>query len=154
MSPLKRFIFLLISLIPLLAPYQLLILPRWNDYFNLVFLFVLVISLGALMVSGFFMWAAIAGINAQMRFNKNKHTFTFLASAPVMPLRTFEYPIPSILNLAIETHDWTDGPPGYSFCVEMGDGRAYSIGTAWSLEEVEDIKKQVEKFLGRSDRPE
>jgi hypothetical protein len=146
--PLKRFVLLLISFFPLLAPYQLLIQPRWNDYFNLVFLFVLVISLGALMVSGFFMWAAIAGINAQMRFNKNEQTFTFLADAPVIPIRTYKYPLQSILGLSIETHDWSEGAPSYALSVEMENKQTYSIGTSWQLEDVERLIKQVEEFLG------
>ena len=39
MPPLKRIILFLLSLIPLLAPYELLIVPQWNDYLNPFFLF-------------------------------------------------------------------------------------------------------------------
>jgi hypothetical protein len=63
----------------------------------------------------------------------------------------FKYPLDDIKELSVETHDWSEGSPSYSFCVLTTDGRDYSIGNSWSLAEVEALKKEVELYLGRAD---
>ncbi len=148
MSRGKRVIFLLIGFFPLLAPYQLIIRPNWESYFNPVFLFVAIISLGALAVSGFFAWAAIAGIDSRMIFDREQGLFIFQASAPVVPLKVDEYPLGSITRLSIETHEWSEGSPSYTFKVEMDDGHRFTIGTSWSRLPVEELKGKVESYLG------
>jgi hypothetical protein len=75
MTLLMRLIFGLLALFPSLAPYELLILPRWHNYLNPVFFFFALISIGALAVSGFFIWAAVAGKNKLIRFNKQLPSF-------------------------------------------------------------------------------
>ncbi len=149
MLPLKRVILFLLSLIPLLAPYRLLIVPDWHDYLNPHFLFVAFVSFGALMVSGLFIWAAIAGLNSLMRFNKQHNTFTYIADAPVVPIRKYEYPIGSIRTVDIATHDWSDGPPSYSLKIEMEDGHQFTSGSSWSRTVIEEVKERVAFFLNQ-----
>lgn len=143
---------MLLSLIPLLAPYELIIVPDWDNYLNPYFLFVLIISIGSLAVSGFLVWAAIAGINSMMHFDKPRQMFIYQADAPVMPIRKVEVPIATIRAFEIETHDWSEGSPSYSFKVVMKDGHEYSCGSSWSKTEIEEIKEQVERFLGQPAR--
>ena len=130
MPAMKRVLFLVLSLFPLLAPYQLVIVPDWKDYFSLAFLFVGIISAGALTVSAFLLWAAIAGLNSWMRFNKRDALFTYAAEAPVVRLHKQVCPLRSIQDLAIEVHDWTEGSPSYSFKVVMSDGEAFKVGAS------------------------
>ena len=63
----QRILFLVLALFPLLAPYQLIIRPDWQSYFNLFFLFVLVISLGAVIVSS---WSTMESLH-RLRAVKN-----------------------------------------------------------------------------------
>jgi hypothetical protein len=110
------------------------------------------ISFGALVVSGFLIWAAIAGINSLMRFDKLHKTFTSITDAPVVPIRKDEYPFGSIKAIGIEKHDWSDSAPSYSLRVEIADGRKFTSGSSWSRTEIEEMKERVESFLGQSQR--
>ena len=65
-----RVIFALLSLFPLLAPYELLILPKWEHRLHPFFLLCAFISIGAMTLSGLLVWAAIAGLNSRMRFDR------------------------------------------------------------------------------------
>ena len=143
----KRILFLLLSLIPLWAPYELILRPRWENYWNPFFLFVAVISAGALAVSCFLVWAAIAGLSTRMKFDKSREIISFAAEAPILPRRTREFPFGSIANLEIGIHEWSDGGPSYSFEVVLRDGRKLSLGSSWSRAEVEAVRDRVAEFL-------
>ena len=51
----KRLLFALFGLIPLLAPYELMLRVQWNDYGHPAFLLAAVISAGAVVLSALFM---------------------------------------------------------------------------------------------------
>ena len=55
-------LFLLLALVPLLAPYELIVRPHWQHYVNVIFLFAAAISAGAIAVSALLAWAALAGL--------------------------------------------------------------------------------------------
>jgi hypothetical protein len=67
MSVASRVGVLLLALFPLLAPYQLVYLPNWTDYLNPFFFLCVLISIGATVVSGLFVWAALAHSTASCR---------------------------------------------------------------------------------------
>jgi hypothetical protein len=144
----RRFFFLFIALIPCLAPYELLIRPGWENIANLFFLFAAVISAGAMAVSAFCVWAAIAGLDSRMTFSRARGLFTHSARAPVLPMRTREYAIDSIAALEVEKHDWSDGSPSYSFGVVLRDGRKLHLGSSWSKPEAEAVRDEAAAFLG------
>ena len=146
----KRVLFFLLALFPLLAPYELIIQPNWRSYVNVFFLFAAVISAGALAVSAFLVWAAIAGLNSKLRFDRADGTVTYSVGAPIVRWRTHKYPIEAIAHLGVEKHDWSDGAPSYSFLTQMADGSKFKSGSSWSREEIEDIIQRVSAFLGMS----
>ena len=144
-----RILLLLIALFPLLAPYELLLKPRWTGIVNVVFLFMALVSLGALCVSALFVWAAVAGIRSRMTFDRARELFTYTAWAPAMGTRTSRRRLDAIAALEIETHDWSDGAPSYSLKVVMGDQQTFRSGSSWSRDEVEEIRQRVAAFVGR-----
>jgi hypothetical protein len=146
----QRILFLVLALFPCLAPYELIFRIHWDNYWNVFFLFAAVISAGALAVSGFFVWAAIAGLSTQMKFDKRRATFSYSAEAPVLPKRIQHYPLASIAELGIQTHEWSDGAPSYSFKVVLQDRRELSLNAAWSRAEVEAVRDQAAAFLNSS----
>ena len=85
--------------------------------------------------------------NSFMRFNKAQKTVTCITDAPVMPIRKYEYPIGSIQAHEIETYDWSEGSPSYSFKIEMMNGREFKTVSSWSLTEIEEIKDRVTLLL-------
>jgi hypothetical protein len=77
----RRGLFLVLSLAPLLAPYELIVRPNWDNYSNPHFLFAALVSGGAVAMSAFFAWAALAGLSSRMRFDRVGRTFSYSASA-------------------------------------------------------------------------
>ena len=145
----KRILFLLLALIPLLAPYELLLKPRWNDIVNVVFLFMTLVSLGALSVTALLVWGAVAGIRSRMRFDRGRGLISYTAWAPVMGTRSSRRRLDAIAALEVETTEWSDGAPSYSLKIVMADQQTFRTGSAWSREEVEAIRQRVTSFLGR-----
>jgi hypothetical protein len=143
----RRLLFLLLALIPLLAPYELIIRPNWDSFFNVFFLFALMISAGAIAVSAFLAWAAIAGLNSRMRFDKPLKSFTYWVEAPIIPVRKHEFPIEAIHQLDIEVHEWSEGQPSFSFKLTMQNGEVFTTASSWSRNEIETIKNRVASFL-------
>lgn len=144
----QRVLFLVFSLIPWIAPYQLIIKPGWMDYFNVFFLIALVISLGAIVVSAFFIWAAIAGLNSLLRFDKRQGILSCSEGAPILKWRTTQCTMDAISSLRIEKHDWSDGSPSYTIQIVIHDGREFKSGSSWSLTEMQDILRRVSLFIG------
>jgi hypothetical protein len=142
-----RVIFALLSLFPLLAPYELLILPKWEHRLHPFFLLCAFISIGAMALSGLLAWAAIAGLNTRIRFDRPRGTFTYTWDAPIVALRKYECPIRSMRAVEIETHDWSDSAPSYSLKIRLENGREFNSGSSWSLEEIEGIKARITAFL-------
>lgn len=147
MSVLRRVIFALLGLFPLLAPYELLIEPDWNEYLHPLFFFAIIVSVGAFAVTIFFMWAAIAGMNMLMRFDKQNNTFTYMWDAPLFSIRKYERPLGSIKVIDIEKHEWSDGPPRYSLRIETEEGSKFTSGSSGSIEEIEEVKSRVISYL-------
>ena len=69
MRPATRICIFIAGLIPLLAPYELLFKPTWNTFVSPFFFLSLLISLGAVVVTVFFLAAAVLGLNEVIRFN-------------------------------------------------------------------------------------
>jgi hypothetical protein len=143
-----RVILLLLALVPLLAPYELIIRPDWHDYLNIFFLFAALVSAGALMVSLLLAWAAVAGLNSRSRFDRVGRTFTHSSGAPLIRWRTTTCPIDHIERLQVEEHAWSDGSPSFSLVTRLADGRAFKSGSSWSRQEIEDLVRRVSLFLG------
>jgi hypothetical protein len=143
----NRILFLLLSFFPLLAPYELLFRVRWTNYWNFFFLFAAAISAGAVFVSAFLVWAAIAGMNTEMVFDRKRDIFYFASQAPILRRRVQEYPLASVRELAVETHAWSDGAPSYSLKAFLADGKTLSLGSCWSRAEVEAARDQAAAFI-------
>ena len=148
----KRGLFLLLACFPLLAPYQLLLRPHWESYINIFFLLSLAISLGALFLSGFLVFAAFAGLSTLLRFDRSTRLFTYLHRAPIVPLRRELIAFDAIEKVEVETHDWSDGAPTYSLRVHLKDGRSFKSGSFWELEQAVDVcEKASNAIWGSSD---
>lgn len=148
----RRLVFFLLALFPLLAPYELLIRPDWQSIWHLFFVLAAVVSLGALVVSALLMWAALAGLNTMMRFDRADATVTYSISAPVVRRRTHRFPIDSITEVRVEEHDWSDGAPSYSLQVQLTDGRKFKTASTWSRERAEGTVQRVSDLVRRSSR--
>ena len=148
----QRVIFALIALFPLLAPYELIVVLRWHDYLNVYFLFVLLICAGALFVSGFFIWAAVAGLNFRLQVNLAQRMLRYTVTAPILRRRTNEYSFAAVKTVTIDKHEWSDGEPSYSLDIEIHDAERLRCGSSWLIDEVEKAKARLEASLFNSQR--
>lgn len=149
-SPMRvgmRLLFAVLSLFPLLAPYELILRVDWQSYLNLPFLFVGVISAGAIALSAFLIWAAIAGVSSSIRIDRVRGEISYSASAPILPLRTSHYPIASIERMQVAATEWSDSAPSYQLEFVLAGGGSICTGSSWSRPEIEALLERVAAFL-------
>ena len=143
---------LLAAFFPLLAPYELIIRPAWHDYWNVFFVFAAAISVGATIVAVLLAFAAVAGLNNRMAFDRGQGTFSYAFGAPFVQWRTSQCSIDRVAELKKTINEWTEGTPSFSFAVRTTDGRLFQSGSSWSEREVDSIIDRVSLFLGHSAR--
>jgi hypothetical protein len=142
----------MLSLFPLLAPYELLWRVQWTNFLNLFFVLAAVISVGAAALSGILIFAAVAGLSSRITLDSARSTFTYSERAPVVRQRTRVLPLSSLQSVQVRTHEWSDGAPSFSLTFRMADGSELNTGSSWMREDVESGKIQVERFLEQAVR--
>jgi hypothetical protein len=148
MTPGLRAFFFLIGLVPLAAPYELLIRPGWQTIFHPFFALAAIISGGAVMLSALFVWAAVAGIESSARFDRRRRTLTTVERAPVMPTRTRTRPLDELLAIEIEKTEWSDSGPTYSLRLDCADGQKLKLVASYARpEDAEGIRRHIGRFL-------
>jgi len=145
----KRMLFALLALFPMIAPYELLWKIQWTTYWHPFFLLAAFISAGAIALSCFFVFAALARLSSQISLDARRATFTYTEFAPVVPQRTHEYPLSAIESFQVRKYDWSDSSPSYSLEIKLSDGKTFASDSSWNREEIERAIVQVEAFLER-----
>lgn len=143
-----RILFALLSLIPLMAPYELMVRVRWTDYRHPFFLFAAIVAAGALAVSLLLLFAAVAGLSSRMTFDAAQSTFTYTERSVWIRPRTRVFSLSAVQAVNIDRHEWSDGGPTFSLVITMFDGSTFRSASSFSLEEVEQRRARVEGFLG------
>lgn len=143
----QRMLFILLALFPLIAPYELIIQPRWESILNFFFLFAALISLGAISISALLVWAAIAGLNFRIAFDRQTRLFTYTFSAPVLPRRVSQHSFDSIEQFRIDKQDWSEGRPSYTLHIVLKDASALKIGSSSVRHELDAITADIHTFL-------
>lgn len=149
-SPMRRgtrVVIATVGLVPLLAPYELLIRVHWEHYLNPLFAFAALISAGATAVSGLFVFAAVAGVSSQMVFDRRAGTFSYSAQAPVVRRTRQVYPLADVRSAEVEMTDWSDSAPSYHLRVTLVDGTVFDTGSTWSREPIEMMQRRVQPHL-------
>ena len=149
MRPGFRVVLMLLGVVPLLAPYELLVRVGWQNYLNPFFLLAALISAGAAGLSLFLVFAALAGISSQLVFDRSASTVTYSFEAPVVRRTSRVYPLSAVGSVEVEERTWTDGAPTYYLRVEMDDGVVIESGSSSSRDEVETIRVRLERFTTR-----
>lgn len=148
MTPGRRAFFFLIGLVPLMAPYELLLVPGWETIFHPFFALAAIISGGALAVSAFFVWASVAGIESSAQFDRRRHTLTTLERAPIMPTRIRTAPLAELRAIELEKSEWSEGGPTYSLRMDLADGRRFKLLAGYSRPEAaEAVRRRIALFL-------
>jgi hypothetical protein len=147
MPPLVRVLIFICGLIPLYAPYDLLLpLSRWNS-FSIFLVGAVVISLGATVLSLIFMAAALFGISSTVRFDGASRIVTYSWETAVTGLRVRRHAFEEIARLGIETHEWSDGPPTHRIVAELKAGRGFEFGKFDARADAERYLEKLEKLI-------
>ena len=117
------------GLFPLLVPYELLIKPSWPEGFNLLWLFAVIISAGAIGASIFFLLAALFGMSQSIRFDiVSQSIFYSYKTALMKHCHERSYPFNKVERLQVVTHEWEDGPPSYDIGLKINGVREIEFG--------------------------
>lgn len=144
----RRVVFGVLAFFPLIAPYELLIRPGWEQWHHPAFLFVAAISLGAVSVSAFLAFAAVAGLEQCMRFDLGSRTLTYRRSAPIVPAASRTWPFEAIERVATVVHTWSDGPDSYSVAVVVS-GRTLTTSSTDSRAEADRYVDRINQVLAQ-----
>lgn len=150
LSPMRsgmRVALALLGLFPLLAPYELLIRVGWQDISSPFFLLAAFISVGAVALSLFLFYAAVAGLSSRMIFDRRRSTFEYSAEAPLVGRRVSRHPLAAIERLEVGRRDWSDGDPTFHLRLVVSGGQVFESGASWSRQEIERLSERVAAFL-------
>lgn len=153
-SPMRvgmRILLAALALFPLLAPYELLIKPEWEYYFHPFFLLAASISVGAIALSLFLLFAAIAGLSSNMVFVRSPATFTYSEKTPLTRWARHSHALSEIRSVEVGVREWSDGAPTYHLQVSMADDTSVDSGSSWSRDEIESIRDRVIEFIAATD---
>jgi hypothetical protein len=147
LPPLARLLFLLFGLIPLLAPYELLIKPNWTGRISIVMLFFLVISIGATIVSLFFIAAALLGRSQHIQFDASNRVIRYRYKTALHPFREARYDFSQVEALELKTTAWDSSPDTYSIILKIRDQRDLTLGDFVSGPDAEDCLAVLEEMI-------
>lgn len=148
MSAKARLGFGLVAILPLLAPYNLLVKPDWAGTSGLALLFTVVVSLGAVAVSVLLILVAIFGINRRVEFNQTTKTVHVSESHLMQSKREFDYPFAEITELELVCHDWSDGPSTYDIRLTPSAGKPFAFGDFSSHASAENALASLRTIVG------
>jgi hypothetical protein len=146
-----RILLAALGLFPLLAPYELLIKIDWEHFMNPFFFLAGFISAGATALSVFLFFAAVAGLNSKVVFDRKAATFCYSSKAPVIRRTRQVQPLSNVRSTEVGVRDWSDSAPTYHLSITLKDGTVFESGSSWSREEIEWIRGRVDKFLAAVD---
>jgi hypothetical protein len=148
MSPGQRLLLGGLSLVPLMAPYELLVKVHWGGSAGPVLWVAAIVSLGAIAVTGLLLFSALAGLSSRMIFDKRAGRLIYSASALVVRPWVRDFPIGAIARVETAIREWSDGDPSYSLRVVLTDGERLRSGSSWSRAEIDAIQVRLARFLG------
>ena len=122
-----RLLLLGFSLFPLWGSYDLLTGVRFNSYFNVFFLFILVMALGAFIVFAAFFCAGIFGITQTVTIDAANGTVTRQWRHILPRLHTETLPFIYVRDIELVTQSWSDGPDDYVLRLHPTDGDSFNI---------------------------
>ena len=122
-----RMLILGAGLLPLLAPYELLIKPTWQE-FSLIWLFALSISAGAIATSLLAICVAIFGMSQHIRFDAGSGDLTYSFKTAGGRHGEKQYPFSDIETLRVRTHHWSEGPATYNLALKLRATREIEFG--------------------------
>lgn len=142
-----RIFFCLIGLVPmLLAPYQLLFQPPWQEFSRYMVIPILV-SLGAILVGGLLIAAGLFGLNQTLQVLVRPGVIHYSFGSALIPVRTKTFRFSDVAKFELKTNDWGDGPPTYRLQFVLDDGQKIETGSFANREQAKAYLDKIASFL-------
>jgi hypothetical protein len=151
MGPAARLFLFAAGLVPLLAPYELIIRPDWTTFASPAFIFALVISAGAISVSVLMLGAAIAGIDDEVRFEPAGREVIHRSRSPVARMRERRYPFDSVASLETEAVQWDSRADTFRLRLVTRDGQTIRFGAFGRRDSAERVRADLLAILNPGD---
>jgi hypothetical protein len=141
-----RVVIILLGFLPFLAPYELLIRPRWQGV-SVWLILPAIISLGATIVGVMFILAGVLGLNQTLRFDELSKSVLYTYETAITPVRQKRYAFCDIVQIEIKTTDWDSKPPTCGLRVTFADGRKVEVSDFASQDEAQDYLNRIRNLL-------
>lgn len=141
-----RVVIFLLGFLPFLAPYELLIRPRWQGI-GLWLIVPIIISLGASLVGTVFILAGVLGLNQTLRFELFSRSVFYTHETAITPLRQKRYDFREVIKAEIKTTEWESRPTTYGLRISFADGRKVKVGEFVRQAEAQDYLSRIENLL-------
>jgi len=141
-----RIFLFIVGLFPWIAPYEFFFKSGWRG-FDLITIFSAIISLGAIVVSLFFLAAAIFGLNQILTVDAKARSIVHAYENVITPLREKHYSFGQLKAIEIETNDWSDGPSTHRLKFLFSDGHKTGMGSFASLDEAHSVKEKINQMV-------
>ena len=141
---------MIMGLFPLLAAYELLIKPSWSGKINWLIPFFLLISIGAIVLSIFFICSALFGINQFIQIDSTNRIITRGYKAGLLRFRQNQYIFSEVEIVQLKVHKWTDGPPRHNIGLKAIGHREIEFGRFATKEEAEKYLSILEDMIKKS----
>ncbi len=153
MSAKARTLFALAGVVPLLAPYELLIRPDWPDMLSIAWVLSALVSLGALAVTALLLGVAVFGLNRRVEFDATGRVVLVTDAHLLLRPRTLRLPFADVADVEVVCHDWSDGPSTYELRLIPASGKAVDFGNFTSRKEAESIRTGLLSLLTPREDP-
>ena len=147
LPPAVRVFLLICGLFPLYAPYDLLIRPSWRAGLWPAALFPLLVSIGAMAVGGFFIFAALLGVSQCIHFDATTRTIAHSGKTALTRYSENRYSFRDVEELMVKAHSWSDGPTTYDIVLKIKGARGLEFGGLESQEEAERYVAILKKII-------
>jgi hypothetical protein len=139
--------------VPLLAPYELLVRLEWRDLASPAFAFAVLVSAGALLVSGLLVGAAVAGTSSRIVLDRRAGTVARTAWAPAVRRATRTFPLRDVVAVEPGVRDWSEGAPTYHVRLVLADGTVLETGPSRSRQDTDALRTRLVGFLAQGAGP-
>lgn len=139
--------------VPLLAPYELLVRVVWRDLASPAFAFAVLVSAGAVLVSGLLVGAAVAGTSSRIVLDRRSGTVARTAWAPAVRRSTRTYPLRDVVAVEPGVRDWSEGEHTYHVRLVLADDTVLETGPSRSRDHNDALRTRLVAFLAQGAGP-
>lgn len=148
LSKAERILIMIFGLLPLLAPYELIIKPNYSEFPILFKMLNLIISIGAIAVSSFLIYSSFFALNKIIQINSDDKLIIYKYRSAFKPFCTINYSFSKIESINLKAIEWESRADTYTIALKIKDRkRDIDFGGFTSKEEAERYLSILNKII-------